>query len=208
MTRFLTAGVAVLAMAAPVSAETTGTDTTAGSALARFFTLQETGWIANLDLHRPRDAWNSRNRDITVLSLSVLRSWEFRYGLELQAGGGLFIARGTRNEPGWSNPIASDAYGVSLGGTVRWYAWEFWHLRPFGEATVHVTYTPSHPFPAGGSAVNGYLRAGGGLRADLTSRTGLEAGYHLSHLSNGGGLVPGNPAYNGHGFFLNLRWRD
>lgn len=171
------------------------------------FTVKETGWLANVEYHRPRDLWNATNRDITVMSFSGARSWEFQYGLEAQLDAGLFIAQGTRNEIDYSQPIKSDAYGVNFGGGLRWYVFDLYGLRPFADGYVNIIYTPSHPFPAGGSAVNGYLRAGGGLRLDLSDRYAVEAGYHLSHVSNGGGMVPGNPAYNGNGMFLNLRWR-
>lgn len=199
MSRLCAALLAAIALSPAASAD---------SALARAFTVRETGWIANLDVHRPRDRWNDVNRDITLVSLQAQRSWEFAYGLEAQAGGGAFIAQGTRiNEDGFTK-VASDAYGVAFGGGLRWYAFRLYGMRPFGEGIVNIAYTPSHPFPTGGSGVNGYLRAGGGLRLDLSETYAVEGGYHLSHVSNGGGLVPGNPAYNGAGWFLNLRWRN
>jgi hypothetical protein len=176
--------------------------------LAHTFTVKETGWIANFDIHRPKDCWNDFNRDITLVSAEALRSWEFHYGLEAMAGGGVFIANGTRTAEGTADRIRSDAYGVSFGGGLRWYPFVLYGVRPFGEGLVHIAYTPGHPFPNGGSAVNGYLRAGGGLRYDLSDRDAIEAGFHLAHVSNGGGLVPGNPAYNGQGWFLNVRWRS
>jgi hypothetical protein len=197
MKRFLAA--ALIAAAPAASADTL---------LSRAFTVKETGWVANFDMHRPKDTWNQTNRDITLMSLEGLRSWEFQYGLEAMAGGGVFIATGTRTDLGWAAPIKSDAYGVALGGGLRWYVFNLAGVRPFGDGFVNFAYTPTHPFPAGGSAVNGYLRAGGGVRYDISKQYALEAGFHLAHVSNGGGLVPGNPAYNGQGWFLNMRWRD
>jgi hypothetical protein len=198
MTRVLAAAFAAVLLAPAAGAD---------GFLSRTFTVQETGWLANLDIHRPKDRWNEINRDITLASIEAWRTWEFHYGLEAQAGGGFFLANGTRTAEGTAETIRSDAYGVAFGGGLRWYGFGLYGLRPFGEGLVNIAYTPSHPFPAGGSAVNGYLRAGGGLRFDLSQRYAVEAGFHLAHVSNGGGLVPGNPAYNGQGWFLNLRWR-
>jgi hypothetical protein len=42
---------------------------------------------------------------------------------------------------------------------------------------------------------------------DVAPRFTIEAGYHLAHVSNGLGLVPQNPMWNGQGGFLSLRRR-
>lgn len=174
---------------------------------ARAFTLSERGWSVNAEAHRPRDAYGRINRDIAVYTLNLERRWSFRYGTEFGANGGLFVADGTRNEPGYAAPRDSDSIGVNLGGSARQYLFAWHGIRPFAEGYINVLYTPGHPFPVGGSGVNGFLRVGGGIRIDLTDAYAIETGYHLSHISNGGGLEPSNPAYNGESLFLNLRAR-
>ncbi|HEX5136123.1 MAG TPA: acyloxyacyl hydrolase [Planctomycetota bacterium] len=65
----------------------------------------------------------------------------------------------------------------------------------------------SSPFPAGGTESNLTAELGGGLEVILGKRASVLLGYHLRHLSNGGGNVPDNPGYNDNEFFLGFGWR-
>lgn len=60
-------------------------------------------------------------------------------------------------------------------------------------------------FPPGGSAWNGTLQFGVGGTLRVADGVALEGGVRHFHVSNGKGLVPQNPAFNGVGVHLGLR---
>jgi opacity protein-like surface antigen len=79
-------------------------------------------------------------------------------------------------------------------------------MRIFIEGSVEILYTPGgSEFPAGGTGINAFLRAGGGVQYQITGRLALEAHYEYAHVSNGGGKVPQNPMWNGRGGGVSIR---
>lgn len=147
------------------------------------------------------------NRPIDIVSVTAARVWRFPFGVQGSLGFGILNATGNRIEPG-RQPINSDATGVLLGGGLRVAPVRIGPVEPFAEGTVHFLWTAGHPFPAEGSSVNGFVRWGGGANVRLSDRISVEVGYHAAHVSNGGGLVPYNPAWNGRGGFVGLNWRS
>jgi hypothetical protein len=62
-------------------------------------------------------------------------------------------------------------------------------------------------FPAGGDIYDFTFRFGGAVAVTMTPRTAIGAGVRWMHLSNGQGLGPQNPSYEGVGFHLGVTFR-
>jgi len=151
------------------------------------------------------------HREIEITTVDLSRAWRIWGGLEIQRRLGLFHASGKRTDaPDGVNPDSA-ATGVTAGAALRWYPFDFLHLRrarPFIEGSAQFLYTSgTHDgFPSGGSGVNGFERAGAGVLIRLGPRLDLEVSYQWwSHVSNGTGLSPQNPMWNGHGGTVGLR---
>ena len=145
--------------------------------------------------------------DIKVEALDFGRAWSLWKVLELQGRLGAFHSQGMRldDDPSVGNPNSRTS-GVTFGGAARIYAFQRRPVRVFLEGAVEILYTPGgEQFPAGGTGVNAFLRAGGGLQFQFTQRLALEAHYEYAHISNGAGSVEQNPMWNGRGGGLTLR---
>jgi opacity protein-like surface antigen len=144
--------------------------------------------------------------DIQVETLDIGRSWRLGSVLELQARLGAFHSEGERMDAPWLTDENSRTSGVTFGGGTRIYPFQTRYGRMFIEGAVEILYTPgSEQFPAGGTGINAFLRAGGGLQFQITRRIALEAHYEYAHVSNGAGSVEQNPMWNGRGGGLSLR---
>ena len=170
----------------------------------RFFTVAERAWSFSAGYYAPTQS----HRDINLKTFELARAWCFSSPLELRAEGGLFRADGTRDDAPSGISPASTATGVSGGLGGRLVVINLGPAHLFAEGSAHILWTPSQPFPAGGTGVNWFLRGGGGLSYDVAPRFAIELGYHRAHVSNSsGGSVPQNPQWNGQGGFLSLRYR-
>jgi len=179
--------------------------------LGGFFRLDQRA--VALDAEYYGTSQGQRN-NIRVQVVEGIRSWSSARGLELQMRGGLFHSEGARNASDieMSNLTSGDsrATGVIGGGAVRLYPLKLGAARLFAEGSVQILYTSfgsNSVFPAGGTGVNGFLRAGAGVAFDVSPRLTVEAAYHLAHVSNGSGLTPQNPMWNGSGGGLAIRRR-
>lgn len=179
--------------------------------LSGFFRLDQRSRTLDVEYYGTRE---SQRNNIRVQVLEGIRSWSSTRGLELQMRGGLFHSEGARNASDieMSNLASGDsrASGVIGGGALRLYPLNLGAARLFAEGSVQILYTSfgsNSVFPAGGTGVNGFLRAGAGLAFDVSPRLTLEAAYHLAHVSNGSGLTPQNPMWNGSGGGLAIRRR-
>lgn len=144
--------------------------------------------------------------DIEVETLDVGRSWRLGSILEAQGRLGLFHSEGERLDAPWLTDENSRTSGITFGGGVRVYAFQKRNVGLFIEGAAEILYTPgSEQFPAGGTGVNAFLRAGGGLQYRITPSLALEAHYEYAHASNGAGSVDQNPMWNGRGGGLTLR---
>jgi hypothetical protein len=170
-----------------------------------FGTIDETARTVGIDYFGPRDDFDEQFRDIDVAVVTMTRGWRTSSGFELQLGGGMLIAEGTRHEPFSVEPVQdSDAFGLLGGGLIRYNLPSTPFGRAFIDASIQVLWA-ERPFPAGGSAVNGLVRWGGGFAVPLGAAHAVEFGYRRAHVSNGGETSVANPAWNGEGFFLGWR---
>ncbi len=144
--------------------------------------------------------------DIHVETVDAGRAWRLGSRLELQGRLGLFHSEGERMDVTYLPSQDSTTTGVTFGGAARVYAFQSRDLRMFVEGALQILYTPGgQQFPAGGTGINAFLRAGGGLQYSITRRLTLEAHYDYAHISNGAGNVDQNPTWNGHGGGVTLR---
>lgn len=170
--------------------------------LSRMFPLTETADWLSASYYTTSQPYY----DIEVETLDIGRSWRLGSMLELQGRLGAFHSEGQRLDAPWLTSENSRTSGMTFGGASRIYPLQTRYGRVFIEGAVEILYTPgSEQFPAGGTGVNAFLRAGGGLQFQITSRLALEAHYEYAHVSNGAGSVEQNPMWNGHGGGLTLR---
>jgi len=161
--------------------------------------------VANLEYYFPQSGFDRLHRDIDVENFRIARSWHFPQGWEFQFGGLLFRASGTRTTDAFPSAVErSDALGFGLSPAVRWNFLQFPRVRLYGDLAPGINFT-NNPFPTGGTNYSFFLRAGAGASFRLTSAFWIEATYWWTHVSNGQGLVPGNPAWQGEGVSLGLR---
>ncbi len=144
--------------------------------------------------------------DIEVEAVDVGRAWRLGSMLEIQGRLGAFHSEGERLDAPYLMDENSRTTGVTGGGAARVYVFQRPRVRLFLEGSVEILYTPgSEQFPAGGTGINAFLRAGGGVQYQITRRLALELHYEYAHVSNGAGSVEQNPMWNGHGGGLTLR---
>ena len=144
--------------------------------------------------------------DISFETVDLGRAWRLGSMLELQGRLGLFHSQGERLDAPYLPSQSSETTGVTFGAGARFYALQLRKARLFIEGSVEILYTPgSQQFPVGGTGINAFLRAGGGLQYQITPRLALEAHLEYAHISNGAGNVEQNPMWNGHGGGLTLR---
>ena len=198
------AALAALAGVTPAAAQEDGPAERPG-----FFSVDETSWVVRSEYNAPRDDFNRDFRDIGLATLEVQRAWTLHGPLELRTGGGITYARGSTSEPFSVEPArAVSVLGFNGGVEARVDVIRHDQFRLFVDGSVNLLWTHGTQFPPGGTGVNGYLRAGPGGMFRLNDRIAIEAGYHFSHVSNGAGVVAHNPAYNGHGGYLSIRFTD
>lgn len=102
----------------------------------------------------------------------------------------------------------SSATGFSTLAFARLYAFDTRRVDVFAEGSAGFVKF-GEPFPPNGTVINGMLRYAAGVRVGVTGRVALEGGYRHTHVSNGMGLVPLNPSFDGHGVFggVVVGWR-
>lgn len=173
-----------------------------------FFGVKEKSWVLRTEYNGPRDEFNRDFRDIGLVTVEAQRAWTLNGPLELRAGGGVTYAKGSTAEPLSNDPSRSvDVLGFNGGVEARLDLVRSGRFRLFFDGSVNVLWTHGVQFPPGGTGFNGYLRTGPGMMLQVNDRLALETGVHLSHVSNGAGIVAHNPAFNGHGAYLSLRIR-
>lgn len=168
--------------------------------------VQERAWIFSYEFDVPYDSFDSQFRAIDVQAFRAAHAWKIRYGLEGQFGALVFLGFGTKSEPFSSTPPEnSNAGGIGFGPEARWNFLQTYRFRVFADGESDFIYALPQ-FPAGGSATNAFLRAGGGAAYRFRDKEWFEAGYRRAHVSNGGGIVPSNPAWNGKGIYIGMRF--
>ncbi len=94
-----------------------------------------------------------------------------------------------------------DAIGIGPTGVVRLQTPELAHFVLSFEGSVALILYDRH-FPAGGDIYNFMLRAGPSLGYRIDDYWSVAAGARVMHVSNGQGLTPKNPSYEGRGLTL------
>ena len=145
-------------------------------------------------------------REIDIGAVNVSRDWRLPAGFTGSLTGGVMTAWGERRDPG-QLAISSGATGLLFGGGLRFAPVRIGRVTPFVEGSVQALYSFGHPFPAGGTSVNGFVRWGGGASVHVSDRVAVEAGWHGAHVSNGGEGTERNPAWDGHGAFIGISLR-
>jgi hypothetical protein len=170
--------------------------------IARWFPLTQTANWLNVSYYTSAEAYN----EVNVEALDLARAWRLGNTLELQGRLGAFHAHGTRlDAPDLHDPNSTTS-GATFGIGSRLYPLAFRRVRIFIEGSAEILYTPGgSEFPAGGTGLNAFLRAGGGVQYPITRQIALEAHFEYAHVSNGGGSVPQNPMWNGRGGGVSIR---
>ncbi len=81
-----------------------------------------------------------------------------------------------------------------------------WRVRPFVRASAGLLFFLRDPFLPGGDVYEFMLNFGGGVEVSLGPRVVMGLHAHYSHLSNAQGLGPFNPAFDGLGAGIDLRY--
>lgn len=113
------------------------------------------------------------------------------------------IGRGTRFIQ--FEPFDSNAVGLGASGFFRFDVANFSHHNLYVETGYGILLTANR-FPSGGTRLNGTVRHGIGYNVRLKSGQFLFFGWRWIHISNGRGFVPDNPAYDGNGIYLGLKF--
>ena len=152
------------------------------------------------ELYFPEDR---DNRDIRVATLSAESERHLGAGVWLRGALGLVFTEGVKVEDDGpqSAELEADAVGLGTAGFVRWRPFAIGPVAPFAEFGVGVLYM-SEPFPPGGTRRNSNWRRGFGLDIRLSDELTLTVAFRHIHISNGKGLVPENPSYDGDGFMI------
>lgn len=98
--------------------------------------------------------------------------------------------------------LDSPAWGLGPQAEVRW-RWPVGDGVALGWTLSAALQLHDRDFPSGGRRYNGLFQTGPLLTLD---GVGCHLGWRVSHLSNGRGLGPDNPAYEGQGWALGCRW--
>jgi hypothetical protein len=172
---------------------------------ARLFNLTASGNSFGASYYTP----TQDHREIDVTAFDYSRAWRLLEVFEVQRRVGLFHASGTRSDAPYGVNPNSTATGMTFGPGVRLYP--LYRLTDpvgvFVEGSAQILYIPgTKGFPAGGTGLNGFLRAGAGALFELNPKLAIDASYQwYSHVSNASGLSPQNPMWNGHGGTIALR---
>jgi hypothetical protein len=193
---------ATVAHATPDDTSQSPPSSRAPGPLARTFPLTQTAdWLSAAYY-----ATSQSYYDISFEAVDLGRAWRLGSMLELQGRLGAFHSQGERLDAPYLPSRNSTTTGVTFGGGARFYALQLRQVRLFLEGSVEILYTPGgQQFPVGGTGVNAFLRAGGGVQCQITRRLALEVHLEYAHVSNGAGSVEQNPMWNGHGGGLTLR---
>ena len=147
------------------------------------------------------------NRDIRVLALSFEAEKYLIGGLWLRGAVGPTLTEGVfvRDEDPQGVELEADAVGLGVVGFLRWRPVRIAGIAPFVEGAFGTLFT-TEAFPPDGTAWNFTRRYGLGLDLRITEVSSVAVSYRHVHFSNGKGLVPENPSYDGDGVMLAISW--
>lgn len=164
-------------------------------------------WVVKVEHLGPRGDFEEVNRDISITVVEGQRAWSVYGPFEVRAGGGVAYATGTTSEPfSGVAPQEVNTTALTAGVEVRLNMVQTETVGVYVDGSANVLWSPGDPFPPGGTGVNGFVRFGVGASYQIRPGLSLEAGYHWAHISNGAGVVEHNPAWNGHGGVVAVRF--
>jgi hypothetical protein len=139
--------------------------------------------------------------DVDAMRLGIVAAgarWRVAPTLDVHA---VALGLATAGAAELGEPAAGGA-GGEVG--VRVLPWPSGRLRPHLAASLGVLGFPASPFLPGGDVYEGIITFGAGVDLALTPRWTVGVAAFSVHLSNGQGLGPHNPAYDGQGAALSL----
>lgn len=156
-------------------------------------------------------------RDIRVQVLNVEYERRIQHDMLSRLGvGGIvsgYAAKGTSYDPGklFSEPdggvYPADTTGWGLQGLLRLYVIDEPRFTFFVEGAAGIAFFDDR-FPPQGTKLNFTRRYGAGGTFSLSDRVEVMGGYRVAHVSNGNGDgAPDNPAWDGRGPYLGIRYR-
>lgn len=156
-------------------------------------------------------------RDIRVNVLNVEYERRIQYDALSRLGAGAIVsgyaANGTSYDPGklFSEPDGGvypvDTTGWGLQGLLRLYVIDEPRFTLFVEGAAGIAFFDDQ-FPPQGTKLNFTRRYGAGGTFKVSDRFEVMGGYRVAHISNGNGDgAPDNPAWDGHGPYLGMRYR-
>jgi hypothetical protein len=165
--------------------------------------------VSALEIHRVRPTKAERQIELTNLSYFFAKK---RFGDDLihmkigatatHAHGSIIQLQG-RIEDGTFGSVELESPALGVGPTVSagLRVLETRSTRLSLEAVGSVM-VYDRGFPAGGSWYNGMVQAGPSLSIGLADARSLTLGVRWTHISNGQGLGPHNPSFDGRGVYL------
>jgi len=172
-----------------------------------FSHANEFALAGDFEYYAPQPGFDRQNRDIDLQVARIAAAAHFPHGWEFQFDGFLLRAHGTRTQTSLApNPpqVASNALGLGGGPMARWNFLQFNQGRLFLDAGGDF-FLADRPFPQHSTSYDFFLRAGGGISVRVSNSYWVESAFHFSHISNGLGFGPGNPAWQGNGLSLGIR---
>jgi hypothetical protein len=115
----------------------------------------------------------------------------------------IVLPRGERIIDGKGYP--ANTIGVGLGASLRIEVLNFSHHLFYVEIHRGMVFTADR-FPPGGTQWNFMVKNGLGYTIHLSDKKYLLFGWRWMHISNGTGLVPTNPAYDGNGLYIGFKF--
>lgn len=147
------------------------------------------------------------DRNIQTLSGNLLFGLEFFEQSPLSIYGGITITHAWGNIRQWENNIKvqheNKAIGVGPVFLLRFEPYVYYGLSVSGDASGGII-VYSTEFPYGGDIYNFMWRIGLSLHYRFNESYAMSVNYKWMHVSNGQGLGPFNPSYEGKGFGISL----
>lgn len=158
---------------------------------------------------------DDRDVRVNVLSLEYERRlqhpWLARLGVGGIASG--YLTSGTTYDPGklFQSPdngvYDAETSGWGLQGLARLYLVDEARFTLFVEAAAGIAFFDDR-FPPNGSKLDFTRRYGVGGTVSVSDSIAVIGGYRWAHISNGNGEgAIDNPAWDGRGPYLGVRWR-
>ncbi len=162
-------------------------------------------WAAYIEYYDSQDS----DRDISIVQLNAETGFNLFRGFSINGNAYLMLTSGQRTLED-SIPVIkqkADVFGAGFLGFLRWDVLRIQSHSLFVDAGAGMVFT-NNAFPPGGTVWNFTQRYSLGLAIGLNENAKVLLGWRHIHISNGKGFGhPKNPAYDGNGPYLGLRFR-